>query len=104
MKLSPSVTFEEVKRQRRMDAPIPFDVTEGKTPKRDEYLKFSLRTKPAEADSETYDKSILYFKGGSPERTLRFVRDLKLVIEGQNVTTGPPSYVIARSLLKGEAL
>lgn len=95
--------YDSVRKDRGMDAPIPFEVKEGKPVKRDEYTKFALRSVPADANSETHDKQVQHFKNGTPERTLKFLADLDEVIIGQNLTTGPAKYSVTKTLLKGEA-
>eukprot|EP00957_Ditylum_brightwellii_P159908 12171817-Ditylum_brightwellii.AAC.1 len=42
--------------------------------------------------------------GGTPEEWIKFQRGLSAVLKGQNVTQGPPSYAVANTLLKGNAL
>ena len=63
------------RRARGLDAPIPFVAPEEKAPKRDEYLKFSLRSDPADANSDTYDLQVQFLKQGTPELVLKFIRE-----------------------------
>eukprot|EP00957_Ditylum_brightwellii_P077149 5863433-Ditylum_brightwellii.AAC.1 len=43
-------------------------------------------------------------RGGTPEEWIKFQRGLSLVLKGQNVTQGPASSAVAKTLLKGDAL
>eukprot|EP00957_Ditylum_brightwellii_P072148 5483979-Ditylum_brightwellii.AAC.1 len=40
----------------------------------------------------------------TPEEWIKFRRGLQEVLKSQNVTQGPPSYAVANTLLKGNAL
>eukprot|EP00957_Ditylum_brightwellii_P161489 12296151-Ditylum_brightwellii.AAC.1 len=40
----------------------------------------------------------------TPEEWIKFQRRLQVVFKGKNVTQGPPSYAVAKTLLKGNAL
>ena len=70
--------------------------------KHDEKIK--CRTNPGEADSTTYEIPVAYFKDGSPEEWLLFKKKLTRCITGQNVTSGPTKYALAKRLLGGRAL
>ena len=69
-----------------------------------EYHTYRLRTTPADPDSPTYEFAIPFFSEGTPEDWIKFRRGLKAVLKGQNVTLGPASYAVAKTLLKGDAL
>ena len=84
--------------------PIPLDRPEKQKLQKDAYITLKLRTSPADADSQTYDLTLVYFNSGSPEEWLRFRRDLRKVLVGQNITQGPPMYAMARRVLEGDAL
>ena len=90
--------------KRILIAPIPLERPEKKKLSKDEYLTFKLRNNPAEADSTTYESTVPFFSEGNPEETLDFVTDIRRVINGQNITTGPARYTVMRRLLKGDAL
>ncbi|MEL7196315.1 MAG: hypothetical protein AAFO96_28030, partial [Bacteroidota bacterium] len=90
--------------RRTIVPPIPFERPEPKKFSKDQMLTMKLRSNPTDDQSMTYELSIPYFGGGTVEECLKFVRDVKRVIQGQNVTTGPERYVIVRRLLKGDAL
>eukprot|EP00957_Ditylum_brightwellii_P086522 6582968-Ditylum_brightwellii.AAC.1 len=62
-----------------------------------QFHTFKLYTTPADTDSPTYKLSIPFFDEGLP-------KELKAVLKGQNVTQGPASYAVAKTLLKGDAL
>eukprot|EP00957_Ditylum_brightwellii_P127605 9731227-Ditylum_brightwellii.AAC.1 len=53
-----------------------------------QYHTYKLCTTPADATSPIYELSVL----------------LQVVLKGQNVTQGPPSYAVAKALLKGNTL
>eukprot|EP00957_Ditylum_brightwellii_P201091 15324015-Ditylum_brightwellii.AAC.1 len=65
---------------------------------------YKLRTTPADPDSPIYELSISFFNKGLPEEWIKFWRRLQAVLKGQNVTQGPASYAVAKTLLKGDAL
>ena len=93
------------KSQKRHLVPsIPLERSENKQPAKGEFLVMKCRTQPAEANSPTYDVTIPYFGSGTPEEWLRFRSNLDKVIHGQNATTGPSRYALARKLLEGDAL
>eukprot|EP00957_Ditylum_brightwellii_P119598 9125128-Ditylum_brightwellii.AAC.1 len=54
--------------------------------------------------SPIYVLSVLFFDNGTPEEWIKFQRRLQAVLKGQNVTQGPPSYAVAKTLIKGNAL
>eukprot|EP00957_Ditylum_brightwellii_P042967 3254382-Ditylum_brightwellii.AAC.1 len=65
---------------------------------------YKLRTTPADTDSPTYELSVPFFDKGSPKEWIKFRHGLQAVLKGQNVTQGPASYTVAKTLLKGDAL
>lgn len=83
---------------------IEFARMSPKELRKDEFLTFNLRSNPQEETSSTYSLTIRYFAAGKPEELLHFLKDLKKVIAGQNVTTGPGKFALARRLLQGSAL
>ena len=84
--------------------PIPLECPEKKKLDKSDYASFKLRNNPAEANSTQYEVTIKYFQSGSPEELLEFIRDIKRVIEGQNLTTGPSQFNLMRRMLRGDAL
>lgn len=69
-----------------------------------EYQTYKLRNTPTDPDSPTYALAVPYFSSGCVEEWLKFRRNLTKVLTGQNVTTGPAQYSVARRLLDGDAL
>eukprot|EP00957_Ditylum_brightwellii_P093379 7110254-Ditylum_brightwellii.AAC.1 len=65
---------------------------------------YKLRTTPADPDLLIYELSIPFFDKGLPKEWIKFQRGLQAVLKGQNVTQGPTSYAVAKTLLKGDAL
>eukprot|EP00957_Ditylum_brightwellii_P040131 3037159-Ditylum_brightwellii.AAC.1 len=54
--------------------------------------------------SPIYKLSVTFFDKETPEECIRFWCRLQAVLKGQNVTQGPSSYAVAKTLLKGDAL
>lgn len=105
MKVSPANYGKNTNPKKRiLIAPIPLERPEKKSLSKEQYLTFKLRSNPAEADSTTYELTVPFFKDGTPEEVLDFVRDVRRVIQGQNITTGPAKYAVMRRLLKADAL
>ena len=90
--------------KKRVPPPIALARPEPVELQKGEYLSLKLQSTPGDADSQTYELSIPYFSTGTPEQWLKFVRDLNRVLVGQNLTTGPSKYQMARRLLDGDAL
>ena len=84
--------------------PILLDRPEPKELEKDQYMTFKLKTDPGNRNSAEYSLSVPYFRDGSPEEWLKFVMNLKRLFEGQNITTGPLKFSMARKLLIGESL
>ena len=86
--------------------PIPLisEKDEVDTQDKASYLTVELRYTPADADSKVYKKNIRYFKNGTPKQYIEFRADVKKVIAGQAITTGPAQYAMVRTLLRGDAL
>ena len=68
------------------------------------YLSLKLLAVPGNHDSPTYNMSVRYFDNGTPEQWLMFQKALSKVLVGQNITTGPLTYSMARRLIEGAAL
>ena len=66
--------------------------------------KMKCCTNPGEADSTTYKIPMAYFRDGTPEEWLLFKKTLTRCITGQNVTSRPTKYSLARRLLSGCAM
>ena len=84
--------------------PIPLERPTVKELKKQEYLTMKLRSDPADANSQTYDLTIQFFKTGTPEEWLLFQQDLNWVLTGQNITTGPQKFTMIRRLITGDTL
>eukprot|EP00957_Ditylum_brightwellii_P053020 4020390-Ditylum_brightwellii.AAC.1 len=65
-----------------------------------QFHAYKLRTTPADMTLSIYKLSVPFFDGGTPEEWIKFRRGLSAVLKGQNVTQGPPSYAVAKTLLK----
>eukprot|EP00957_Ditylum_brightwellii_P100995 7697948-Ditylum_brightwellii.AAC.1 len=77
--------------------------TSSKQQSNPNFHTYKLRTTPTDATSPTYELSIPFFKEGTPKEWIKFRHGLQAVLKGQNVTQGPPSYAVAKTLLKGNA-
>ena len=88
MKIAPGKTNSK----RILVPPIPLERPEKKKLDKSDYATFKLRNDPAEANSTQYEIAIKYFQSGGPEEVLEFIRDIKRVIVGQNITTGPSQF------------
>jgi hypothetical protein len=84
--------------------PIPLERPAIKELKKQEYLVMKLRSDPTDANSQTYDLTIQFFRTGTPEEWLLFQRDLNRVLIGQNITTGPQKFAMVRRLITGDTL
>ena len=65
---------------------------------------FKLHSQPENENSQTYELTVPHFRTGTPEEWLLCKRNINTVITGQNITTGPESYAMARRILDGDAL
>eukprot|EP00957_Ditylum_brightwellii_P020912 1577121-Ditylum_brightwellii.AAC.1 len=83
---------------------IPFLRPAPKQLERGQFHAYKLRTTPADATSSIYKLSIPFFDGGTPKVWIKFLCGLAVVLKGQNITQGPASYAVVKTLLKGEAL
>eukprot|EP00957_Ditylum_brightwellii_P200689 15298790-Ditylum_brightwellii.AAC.1 len=79
---------------------IPFLRPTPKPLKRGQFHTYKLRTTPADVTSPLYELSVPFFESGTPEEWILFRRGLTAVPKGQNITQGPPSYAVAKTLLK----
>eukprot|EP00957_Ditylum_brightwellii_P097045 7390034-Ditylum_brightwellii.AAC.1 len=61
------------------------------------YHTYKLCTTPTDTISPIYKLSVPFFDEGTP-------KELQAVLKVQNVTQGPPSYAVAKTLLKGNVL
>ena len=86
-----------------MPPPIGLQRPASLSPSKHESLTIKLRSDPADPTSQTYNLSVKIFQTGTPEEWLLFVCDLQKVMTGQNITTGPTKYAMARRLMAGDA-
>eukprot|EP00957_Ditylum_brightwellii_P055762 4225361-Ditylum_brightwellii.AAC.1 len=56
---------------------------------------------PTDASLPIYKLYGPFFEKGTPEEWIKFRCRLQAVLKSQNVTQGPPSYAVAKTLLKG---
>ena len=85
-------------------AVIPFKRLAGKTLEQGEYHTYKLRTSPTSNSSPVYELSVPFFEDGTPEEWLKFCRNVKAVLKGQNVTNGTSMFAVVNTLLRGDAL
>eukprot|EP00957_Ditylum_brightwellii_P014163 1066696-Ditylum_brightwellii.AAC.1 len=81
-------------------AVIPFPRPAPRQLKCGQFYAYKLCTTPVDATSPIYKLCVPFFEGGTPEEWIKFQRGLAAVLKGQNVTQGPPSYAVAKTLLK----
>ena len=67
-----------------------------------ESLTIKLRSDPTDPTSQTYNLSVKIFWMGTPEEWLLFVSNLKKVMIGQNISTGPTKYAMTHCLIAGD--
>ena len=90
--------------RRQLTPPIPLVRPPRSELQRGEYQTYKLRNVPTDDKSPTYELAVPYFGTGTCEEWLLFRKNLTKVLTGQNVTTGPASYIVGRRLLEGDAL
>ena len=84
--------------------PIPLEKPAVKDLEKDQYLALKLKSIPTRANSAEYTLNVPYFQSGTPEEWLKFLQNLERVFVGQNLTTGPNKFSMARRLLAGDSL
>ena len=86
--------------------PIPLLSDEDKvdTSNKDDFFTVELRYVPADPTSAKYKKNVKYYEGGCPKAHLTFIEEVRKILIGQNITTGPAQYAMTRTLLRGDAL
>eukprot|EP00957_Ditylum_brightwellii_P035082 2659848-Ditylum_brightwellii.AAC.1 len=80
---------------------IPFQRPAPKQLERGQFQAYKLRTTSADATSPLYKLSVPFFDCRTPEEWIKFRCSVTAVLKGQNVAQGPPSYAVAKTLLKG---
>eukprot|EP00957_Ditylum_brightwellii_P164522 12525920-Ditylum_brightwellii.AAC.1 len=78
--------------------PAPRNLEKG------QYHTYKPHTTPADPTSPVYELAVPFFDKGTPEEWIKFRRGLSVALKGQNVTQGPASYTVTKTLLKGDAL
>ena len=72
--------------------------------RKDDDLEFELRTNPTADCLPHYKLTVPLFSHGTPKELLLLIKALRKVVHGQNATTGPSKYALARRVLQGDAL
>ena len=103
MKVSPT-NSNTLQARSKIAPPISLMRPEIRELEKGEYQTYKLRNTPNDPDSPTYELAVPYFSSGCVEDWLKFRKNLTKVPTGQNVTTGPAQYSVARRLLDGDAL
>eukprot|EP00957_Ditylum_brightwellii_P040502 3065350-Ditylum_brightwellii.AAC.1 len=85
-------------------AVIAFQQPPPRQLKHRQYHMYKLRTTPADATSPIYKLSVPFSDKGTPEEWIKLQRRLQAVLKSQNAMQGPPSYAVAKTLLKGDVL
>ena len=75
-------------------APIPLVRMHKKPVNKSDRIVYKLRSTPVVDESPTYEMPVYMFEVGTPEELLNFVSDMRKVFVRQNVTTGPPKYML----------
>ena len=84
--------------------PIPLERPPPRILQKDEYLVMKLRSEPKRSSSPVYELSVPYFKNGTPEEWMKFLENFEKIIIGQDLSTGPTQFSMARRLLSRETL
>ena len=84
--------------------PIPLIPEPIKEPKKHEFVKLDLKSRPTDEDLETYSLNICFFDSGSPREWIEWRKNFEKVVKGHNLTSGQNKYNMARTLLRGDAL
>ena len=87
----------------RYDPTIPLSA-EAKSYKKEECVVIKCQSNLADSNSTTYNLSIPIFKEGNPKEWLKRVKNLGRAAKGQNITTRPAKFALARRLLDNRAL
>eukprot|EP00957_Ditylum_brightwellii_P119115 9085503-Ditylum_brightwellii.AAC.1 len=82
-------------------AVIAFQQPQARQLEHRQYHMYKLRTTPPVTTSPIYKLSVPFFNDGTPEEWIKFQHGLQVVPKGQNIMQGPPSYAVAKTLLKG---
>ena len=105
MKVSvPKKTNNNNRKSGFLPPPILLERPTNKVLQKDEYLVMKLRSVPNKSNSPVYKLNVPYFKDGTPEEWMKFLINFKKIIIGQDLSTGPTQFAMARRLLMGETL
>eukprot|EP00957_Ditylum_brightwellii_P010522 797427-Ditylum_brightwellii.AAC.1 len=85
-------------------AVIPFPRTAPRQLEHGQFHTYKLRTTPTNTTSPIHKLSVPFFDEQTPEEWIKFQCSLLAVLKGQNITEGPASYAVAKTLLKGNPL
>ena len=88
-------------------SPIPFlkpKAPEDTTQHSGDAMAHEVRYNSQDPNSQTYKIYLEPFDSGTPEEWLEFQAKIKLIWNGNGLTTGLAQYNLACSLLKGDAL
>ena len=96
--------IKEAKHRSILRPAILYERPTVKKLERGEYHNYKIRTVSGDAESPIYELSVPFFSAGTPEEWIKFHKNVKQVFVGQDVTTGPTQYPLARSILQGDAL
>ena len=84
--------------------PIPFERPVPKDLEKDQYLALKLKSIPGSASSSEYILNVPYFRAGTAEEWIKFLKNLDRVFLGQGLQTGPNKFSMTRRLLAGGSL
>ena len=84
--------------------PIPFERPPVKVLEKDQYLTLKLKSVPSRANSAEYMLNVPYFQSGTAQQWLKLCQNLDRGFVGQNLTSGPNQFSMARRLLAGDSL
>jgi hypothetical protein len=86
--------------------PPPIPLERGDVPQvtKENSITLKLKTNPLDDHSGTYELTVPYFRDGTPEQLLKLFENFNRIFEGQNLTTGPKRYAMARRILQDDAL
>ena len=83
---------------------IPLEPVVSKSVEEAKTMKFKLWSDPSTAASQTYEMTAQVFTKVTPGEWLEQRKDITQVLIGQNITSGPNQFAMARRLLADKAL